>query len=69
MKSWTTWCLAGLAVTLAAGCGRQPSAQSIEMGGVKLEIDPQTEHVVGNADAMKMFRREYRKPWVIEDTV
>jgi predicted dehydrogenase len=42
---------------------------SYRLGGVKLAIDPKTEHIVGNDEAMKLFRREYRKPWVIEDRV
>jgi len=44
------------------------ATMSYRLGGVKLQVDPQTEHV-DNAEAMKMFRREYRKPFVIEDTV
>ncbi|MCR4413513.1 MAG: Gfo/Idh/MocA family oxidoreductase [Thermoguttaceae bacterium] len=42
---------------------------SYRLGGQKLTIDPKTEHIVGNPEAMKLFRREYRKPWVIEEQV
>ncbi len=42
---------------------------SYRLGGQKLTIDPKTEHIVGNPEAMKLFKREYRKPWVIEDEV
>lgn len=39
MKNWIIWCAAGVAVTLAAGCAKQPPAQSIELGGgMKLEM-------------------------------
>lgn len=43
---------------------------SYRLGGQKLVIDPKTEKVVGNDEAMKFYRREeYRKPWVIGDQV
>ncbi|MDY0168897.1 MAG: Gfo/Idh/MocA family oxidoreductase [Thermoguttaceae bacterium] len=42
---------------------------SYRLGGERLVIDPKTEHVVGNDEAMKLFRREYRAPYVIEDEV
>jgi hypothetical protein len=42
---------------------------SLRLGSQRLQIDPQTEEIVDNADAMKLFRREYRKPWVIPDQV
>jgi len=42
---------------------------SYRLGGQKVTIDPKTEQIVGNDEAMKLFRREYRKPWVIEDRV
>jgi predicted dehydrogenase len=45
------------------------ATMSYRLGGQKLVIDRQTEKVVGNEDAMKMFRREYRKPYVIEEQV
>jgi len=42
---------------------------SYRLGGVKLNIDPATEHIVGNDEAMKLFKREYRTPYVIPDQV
>jgi predicted dehydrogenase len=42
---------------------------SYRLGGQKLSIDPKTETIVGNQEAMKLFKREYRQPWVIEDAV
>ena len=39
---------------------------SYRTGGQKLEVDPKTE-TVDNAEAMKLFRRSYRKPWVIDE--
>lgn len=42
---------------------------SYRLGGQKLMIDPKTEQIVGNDEAMKYYRREYRKPYVIEDNV
>jgi len=41
---------------------------SYRLGGEKLVIDA-NEQFVDNPEAMKHFRREYRKPWVIEDEV
>jgi predicted dehydrogenase len=38
---------------------------SLRTGERKLVVDPRTEQV-DDADAMKLFRREYRPPWVIE---
>jgi predicted dehydrogenase len=38
---------------------------SLRTGGRKLAVASRTEHV-DDADAMKLFRREYRPPWVIE---
>lgn len=40
---------------------------SYRLGGQKLTIDPKTEEIVGNPDAMALFKREYRKPWVVEE--
>jgi hypothetical protein len=37
---------------------------SYRTGGQKLQIDAKTEAVDG-PEAMKLFRRTYRKPWVI----
>ena len=42
------------------------ATMSYRLGGAKLTIDPKTE-AVDNADAMKLFKREYRKPWVLEE--
>jgi len=43
---------------------------SYRLGGQKLVIDPQTEAIVDNPEAMKLYRRaEYRKPYTIGDTV
>jgi predicted dehydrogenase len=45
------------------------ATMSYRLGGQKLVIDRQTEQVVGNDEAMQMFRREYRQPYVIEEQV
>jgi predicted dehydrogenase len=42
---------------------------SYRLGGENLRVDPKTERIVDNADAMKLFRREYRAPYTIEDDV
>ncbi len=42
---------------------------SYRLGGQKLAIDPAADQIVDNADAMKLFRRRYRKPWVLEEVV
>jgi predicted dehydrogenase len=42
---------------------------SCRLGGRKLRIDPKTERILDDPEAMKLFRREYRKPWVVEETV
>jgi len=42
---------------------------SLRTGGRKLVIDPATEQIVGDVEAMGLFKRSYRKPWVIEDDV
>jgi predicted dehydrogenase len=42
---------------------------SYRLGGQKLSIDPATEEIKDNAEAMKLFRRTYRAPWVIPDEV
>lgn len=42
---------------------------SYRLGGEKLRIDPQTEHVVDNAAAMQFFKRDYRPPYVIPENV
>ncbi len=42
---------------------------SYRTGGQKLVIDRETEQIVDNPEAMKLFKRQYRKPWVIEETI
>jgi hypothetical protein len=42
---------------------------SYRLGGVKLAIDKKTGNIVGNSDAAPLWRREYRKPFVIEENV
>jgi len=42
---------------------------SYRIGGEKLIIDSKTEEIVGNDKAMALFKRDYRKPYVIEDNV
>jgi predicted dehydrogenase len=42
---------------------------SYRLGGQKLAIDRKTEQVVDNPEAMKFFKREYRKPYEIEENV
>ncbi len=41
---------------------------SYRLGGRKLVIDPKTEHIVDDPEAMKLFKRQqYRKPWTIAE--
>jgi hypothetical protein len=42
---------------------------SYRLGGQKLTIDPQTEQIVDNPEAMQMFKRTYRQPWVVMQQV
>jgi hypothetical protein len=42
---------------------------SCRLGGRKLQIDPQTEQILDDPEAMRFFKREYRKPWVVEEAV
>jgi len=42
---------------------------SYRLGSEKVTIDPETEQIVGNPEAMEMFRRTYRKPWVVPEEV
>ena len=42
---------------------------SCRLGGQKLTIDPKTEGIIGNAEATALLRREYRKPWVVPETI
>ncbi len=41
---------------------------SYRLGGRKLAIDPETEHV-DCPEAMNLFKREYREPWVVPEIV
>ncbi|NLS91093.1 MAG: Gfo/Idh/MocA family oxidoreductase [Planctomycetaceae bacterium] len=42
---------------------------SYRLGAQKVEIDPATEEIKGNPAAMEMFKRTYRAPYVIPETV
>jgi predicted dehydrogenase len=42
---------------------------SYRLGGRKLHIDPKTEHIRDDPEAMRFFKREYRKPWVVQDDI
>ncbi len=42
---------------------------SYRLGGEKLTIDPKTEQIVDNPRATELFKRQYRRPWVVEDKV
>jgi predicted dehydrogenase len=42
---------------------------SCRLGGRKLQIDPKTEHILNDPEAMGLFKRAYRKPWVVEEKV
>jgi len=42
---------------------------SYRLGGRKLQVDPTTEHILDDPEAMGLFKREYRKPWVVEEVV
>ena len=42
---------------------------SYRLGGRKLRIDPKTERILDDPDAMSLFKRTYRQPWVVEETV
>jgi len=42
---------------------------SYRLGGQKLAIDSQTEKIVDNPEAMKLFRRSYRSPWTLPEQV
>jgi hypothetical protein len=42
---------------------------SYRLDGQKLAIDRKTEEIIDNPAAMKLWKRTYRKPWVIEDPV
>lgn len=40
---------------------------SCRLGGRKLRIDPATERILDDPEAMKLFKRQYRKPWAVEE--
>jgi len=42
---------------------------SYRLGGKKLEIDPKTEFFTNSDEGNALLRREYRKPWIIEEEV
>jgi predicted dehydrogenase len=42
---------------------------SLRLGGEKLVIDAATGKILNSAEAMRLFRREYREPWVIPNEV
>jgi len=42
---------------------------SIRTGGTTLKIDPRSEHIINHEQAQTLFRREYRKPWVVPEEV
>jgi len=42
---------------------------SCRLGGRKLRIDPKSEQILDDPDAMRLFRREYRKPWAVPEEV
>ena len=42
---------------------------SYRLGGQRLVFDAETEKIVDNEAAMKLYKRQYRKPYVIEDEV
>ena len=41
------------------------ATMSYRTGGQRLTVDPLTQHV-DNAEAMTLFKRQYRRPWVLE---
>jgi len=42
---------------------------SYRLGGRKLRIDPKTQEIIDDTEAMQLFRRTYRAPWVVPETV
>ncbi|MFH1923950.1 MAG: Gfo/Idh/MocA family oxidoreductase, partial [Planctomycetota bacterium] len=42
---------------------------SYRLGGQKITINPETEEIVDNPEAKKLFRRTYREPWVVPEKV
>lgn len=42
---------------------------SYRLGAEKVRIDSDTEQIVDNPEAMKLFKRSYREPWVVPEKV
>ena len=42
---------------------------SYRIGSQKLLFDAKTEKIIGNDEAMKFYKREYRKPYAVEESV
>ncbi len=42
---------------------------SYRLGGEKLKIDGQNEQILDSTEAMRLFRRSYREPWVVPESV
>jgi len=42
---------------------------SYRLGGRKLRIDPATQQIIDDPEAMQLFRRTYRPPWVMPEEV
>jgi hypothetical protein len=42
---------------------------SCRLGGRKLQVDPKTEQIIDDPQAMRLFKREYREPWSVEEVV
>ena len=45
------------------------ATMSHRLGGQKIVVDPKTETVIDNPAAMKLFKREYRKPFEVPNEV
>ena len=42
---------------------------SYRLGGRKVEVDPKTELITNDSQAMELYKRQYRAPWVVPDQV
>ena len=40
---------------------------SYRLGGRTLQINPKTEHIIDDSEAMDLFQRTYRKSWAVEN--